>query len=67
MLALLPAYLGATAWLSAGIVAALGVVYSYFAWRFLQQPERKTALQLMFFSFGYIPLSLLLYWADKIV
>lgn len=66
-LAVLPAYLGATGWLSAGIVAMLGLAYSYFAWRFLQQPERKTALQLMFFSFGYIPLSLLLYWADKIV
>lgn len=66
-LAILPAYLGATGWISASIVAVLGVAYSYFAWQFLQKPERKTALQLMFFSFGYIPLSLLLYWADKIV
>lgn len=66
-LAAVPAYLGATGWISAIIVVLLGVMYSVFAWRFLKQPERKTALQLMFFSFGYIPLSLLLYWADKIV
>ena len=66
-LALLPPYLGATGWLSGIIVAILGGVYSYFAWRFLQVPVRKTALQLMFFSFGYIPLSLLLYWGDKII
>jgi protoheme IX farnesyltransferase len=66
-LGLVPAYLGYTGWWSAGLVAALGIAYSYFAWRFLQQPERKTALQLMFFSFGYIPFSLLLFWADKLV
>jgi len=66
-LALLPAYLGATGWLSGVIVAILGAIYSYFAWRFLQVPARKTALQRMFFSFGYIPLSLLLYWGDKII
>ena len=66
-LGLLPAYLGYTGWWSGGIVALLGVCYSYFAWRFLLQPERKTALQLMFFSFGYIPLSLLLFWGDKII
>ena len=66
-LALLPACLGGTGWISASIVVVLGLLYCVFAWRFLQRPERKTALQLMFFSFGYIPLSLLLYWADKIV
>lgn len=66
-LGFVPAYLGHTGWLSAGLVAALGIAYSYFAWQFLQQPERKTALQLMFFSFGYIPFSLLLFWADKLV
>lgn len=65
-LGLLPAYLGATGWVSAGIVAGLGGVYSVFAWQFLQHPVRKTALGLMFFSFGYIPISLLLFWADKI-
>ncbi|WP_020534095.1 heme o synthase [Lewinella cohaerens] len=66
-LGILPTYFGYTGWWSAGIVAVLGVFYSYFAWRFLQQPERKTALQLMFFSFGYIPLSLLLFWGDKMI
>ncbi len=66
-LGLVPFFLGYTGVISAIIVALLGVAYSYFAWKFLKTPERKTALQLMFFSFGYIPLSLLLFWGDKLV
>jgi len=66
-LALVPACLGATGWISAVLVALLGTAYSVFAYRFLRRAERKTALQLMFFSFGYIPLSLLLFWSDKLM
>ncbi|MEM1215090.1 MAG: heme o synthase [Bacteroidota bacterium] len=63
----LPFYLGETGLWSAIGVTILGLAYSCFAYRFKQNAERKTALQLMFFSFGYIPLALLMYWADKIV
>ncbi|MEZ4987917.1 MAG: heme o synthase [Saprospiraceae bacterium] len=65
-LGLVPAWLGATGWWSAITVAVIGGFYTWFAWKFSAQPARKTALSLMFFSFGYIPISLLLYWADKI-
>jgi len=65
-LGFVPFLLGDTGLISAIIVALLGLVYCYFAWGFYKNPERKTALQLMFFSFGYIPLSLLLFWGDKI-
>lgn len=62
-----PFALGHTGVFSAVVVALLGLFYAYFAWKFLKNPERKTALQLMFYSFGYIPLSLLLFWGDKVV
>lgn len=66
-LGLLPFIIGQTGIISAIIVTLLGITYSYFAWGFLKKPERKTALQLMFFSFGYIPFSLLLFWGDKLM
>ena len=66
-LGLVPFFMGYTGIISAVIVALLGLSYTYFAWNFLKKPERKTALQLMFFSFGYIPFSLLLFWGDKLV
>ncbi|MCB0635606.1 MAG: heme o synthase [Lewinella sp.] len=65
-LGLLPSWLGTTGWVAGVIVALLGVGYAVFAGRFYREPVRKTALQLMFYSFGYIPLSLLLIWGDKI-
>jgi len=66
-LGLLPFLLGQTGIFSAILVTFLGITYSYFAFGFLKKPERKTALQLMFFSFGYIPFSLLLFWGDKLM
>lgn len=66
-LGLLPFLLGQTGIISAIIVTLLGITYSYFSWSFLKKAERKTALQLMFFSFGYIPFSLLLFWGDKLM
>ncbi len=66
-LGLLPFLLEQTGIISAVVVTLLGITYSYFAWSFLKKAERKTALQLMFFSFGYIPFSLLLFWGDKLM
>ncbi len=66
-LAVVPAYLGAVSYGVAGLVAVLGGLYTYFAWRFVQKAERKTALHLMFYSFAYIPLSLILFWVDKLI
>lgn len=65
-LGVVPTLLGATGWIAAVVAALLGMGYAYFAWRFYRAPERKTALHLMFYSFGYIPLSLLMIWGDKI-
>lgn len=63
---ILPFYLGVTGWVSAVIVGILGLGYAYFGFRFFQNHDRKTALQLMFYSFCYIPVSLIVLFADKI-
>lgn len=62
---LTPLALGITGWISAAIVLALGLTYCWFSWRFWQQRGRKEALQLMFFSFAYIPMALIVLFLDK--
>ena len=63
---LIPYALGVSGWISAIAVGAIGLGYAYFAWNFFREGSRKSALQLMFFSFAYIPVSLLALFADKI-
>lgn len=63
---LLPFYLGATGWVSAVVVGVLGLGYAYCGYNFYRKHDRKTALQLMFYSFCYIPVSLIVLFADKI-
>ena len=63
---LLPYFTGVSGLWSAVVVSLLGIGYAVMAWRFYRQPERKTALGLMFYSFAYIPFSLILLFIDKI-
>ncbi len=63
---LLPYYLGVTGVVSMVLVGMLSLLFAYFAWNFLKKFDRKAALQLMFSSFLYIPIVLLLYFFDKI-
>ncbi len=64
--AFLPYYLGVSGLISAVLVGVLGVAYAGFAWNFYKKGNRKSALQLMFFSFFYIPVSLIAFLADKL-
>lgn len=50
--------------LSLSILLVLTISYSVFSWKFFRNMERKTALQLMFFSFLYIPVSLIAVYID---
>ncbi|TXB62995.1 protoheme IX farnesyltransferase [Phaeodactylibacter luteus] len=63
---MLPYYLGTTGVVSLGIVILLSLCYVAFSWNFFRKADRRSALQLMFFSFLYIPVSLIAFWADKI-
>jgi len=58
-------FLGLASALTTVIVVALSLIYTYFAWNFYQEYSRKTALQLMFSSFFYIPLALVVLFIDK--
>lgn len=63
---ILPYMIGVSGLTSAILVGLLGLGYIIMSWAFYQKPERKTALRLMFYSFGYIPFSLILLFVDKI-
>lgn len=53
--------------LVAALVAlAFTAGYAVFSWNFYRQASRKSALLLMFYSFGYLPLVLLTFFIDKI-
>ncbi|MCO6489356.1 MAG: heme o synthase [Phaeodactylibacter sp.] len=63
---LIPYALGVSGWISAAVVGILGLGYAWFGWNFFKAGSRKAALQLMFFSFAYIPVALVAFFADKI-
>lgn len=63
---LLPYYLGVSGIVSAILVGIMSVAYAWFALGFYRQNDRKSALQLMFFSFIFIPVSLIVLYIDKL-
>ncbi len=48
-------------------IGLLSTAYTWISIRFFQAPSRQTALQLMFASFFYLPLVLVVWWADKVI
>ena len=63
----IPYLLHTSGFISMLFATLLSLGYVWFSWRFYRRPERKTALGLMFYSFGYMPFLLLAFWMDKIV
>lgn len=63
---LVPFYTNITGVVSAVIVSVLAVAYAWFGWNLYRQSDRKAAVQLMFFSFFYLPVALTALWLDKI-
>lgn len=66
-LAVVPFWLGITTWWAALIVVLLGLVFLRFAWAFRVDPNRKSALGMMFFSFAYLPLAFTVYWVGRLL
>lgn len=62
----LPFFLGVTGITSLVFALVLGLAFASFAWNFYRKYDRKAALGLMFFSFGYIPFCLIAFWLDKV-
>ena len=47
-------------------ISVLSVIYAYFGFLLQKHNNRKSALQLMFYSFLYLPISLVLILIDKV-
>lgn len=63
---LLPYAMGVSGLGAAVAVFLLGLSYTFFAWNFYRKYNRKSALQLMFYSFFYIPFALVALFIDKL-
>lgn len=64
--AILPTLIGTSGWIAGGALLVLSIGYTFFAWGFFKKQNRKAALSLMFYSFCYIPLGLVVLFLDKI-
>lgn len=58
-------YFGLASLIAILLIGCLSIAYAYFAWKFYANYDRKSALQLMFSSFAYIPLTLIVLVFDK--
>ncbi|MCR9286680.1 MAG: heme o synthase [Bacteroidetes bacterium] len=63
---LIPYYSGLTGIGSSMVVTILAIVYAWFGLNLYRKNTRKSALQLMFSSFFYLPLTLIILFFDKI-
>jgi protoheme IX farnesyltransferase len=63
---LMPYFTAVTGVVSGVVVSILALAYAWFGWNLYRKNDRKAALQLMFFSFFYLPLVLTALWIDKI-
>ncbi len=61
----LPYLMGVTGSISAVVVLLLGAVYAAMGFNFFRRNDRKTALALMFYSFLYLPATLVAFYLDK--
>ena len=66
-LVILPYLLDATTWWATALVIVLSLLFLRFAVAFYRQPQRTTALRMMFYSFAYLPLAFTLFWAGKML
>jgi protoheme IX farnesyltransferase len=61
-----PFLTGVTGAISAVVAAVMTLGYAWFGWNLYKQTDRKAAMQLMFYSFFYLPIVLTALWLDKI-
>jgi len=64
--AMMPFLLGVSGIYSAAFIALLTLGYAGLSWNFYRKNDRKAALTLMFYSFIYLPLTLLALYIDKL-
>jgi len=59
-------YIGVTGWIAIMLSTILSIGYSYMGFNLYTKNERKAARSLMFYSFFYLPLTLVLLFIDKL-
>lgn len=62
----MPYVLGVTGLVSAFVLTILGIVYTYYSYALYKKCTKQAALKLMFCSFFYLPIALLVLLVDKI-
>jgi protoheme IX farnesyltransferase len=63
---LVPYFSGTTGLTSAVFISVMALGYAWFGWNLHRKNDRKSAMQLMFSSFFYLPVVLFALWFDKI-
>ena len=63
---IMPLIFGVSGVASMVLACLLTLVYAGLGWQFYRRNDRRAALQLMFFSFLYLPLVLVAFFVDKI-
>jgi protoheme IX farnesyltransferase len=63
---LIPFLSGVTGIFSAVVMGVLAVIYAWFGWNLYKINDRQSAVMLMFSSFFYLPIALIVLWLDKI-
>jgi len=63
---IIPYYYGITGMWSMIFAVVVTLIYTWFGWNLQQKKDRKSALQLMFSSFFYLPFILIAFLIDKV-
>ena len=62
----MPYFLGATGIISAVVLTIIGLAYAWYSWELYKKCTKEAALRLMFSSFIYLPIALVVLVLDKI-
>ena len=66
VVSVIPYFMGITGWWSALVVLVLGGVYAGYGWKLYKTCSKLAARKLMFCSFFYLPITLIVLYLDKI-
>ncbi|MFT4663929.1 MAG: protoheme IX farnesyltransferase [Polaribacter sp.] len=66
IVSIMPYFMGMTGILSAIILFGIGALYAFYSWQLYKQCNREAARKVMFCSFAYLPISLIVLYLDKI-
>ncbi len=66
VVSVVPFMMGEAGWWSAIVLLVLGGIYAYYGWQLRQTCSRDAARKLMFCSFFYLPIALIVLYLDKI-